>query len=138
MLIKRRKNYLLLLAAFFAFSCDDGVTQGDKPNIIIIYADDLGYGDLSCYGATSVQTFHIDKLAENGLRLLDAHSTASTCTPSRFSLLTGSYAFRNNAAILPGDAPLLIRPNTPTLPRMLQRSGYRTAVIGKWHLGLGD
>src|SRR5690606_29945492 len=105
---------------------------------IIVYVDDLGYGDVSSYGAAEVQTPHVDELASNGLRLLDAHSTAATCTPSRFSLLTGSYAFRNNAAILPGDAPLLIRPGSPTLPGMLQKYGYETAVIGKWHLGLGD
>lgn len=108
------------------------------PNIIIIYADDLGYGDLGCYGAKGVKTPNIDKLAKNGLRFTDAHSTASTCTPSRFSILTGSYAFRNNAAILPGDAPLLIRPETSTIANMLQKAGYTTAVIGKWHLGLGN
>ncbi|HXH98765.1 MAG TPA: arylsulfatase [Sphingobacteriaceae bacterium] len=109
-----------------------------KPNIIIIYIDDLGYGDVGCYGAKGVKTPHVDFMAKNGLRFTDAHCTAATCTPSRFSMLTGSYAFRNNAAILPGDAPLLIRPGTPTMPAMLQKAGYTTAVIGKWHLGLGD
>ena len=109
-----------------------------RPNIIIIYVDDLGYGDLSCYGATEVQTPNVDKLAENGIAFTDAHCSSSTCTPSRYSLLTGTYAFRNNASILAGDAPLLIDVNTPTLPGMLQKYGYKTAVIGKWHLGLGD
>jgi arylsulfatase A-like enzyme len=110
----------------------------DKPNIVVIYVDDLGYGDLSCYGATAVQTPNVDRLAEGGIRFTDGHAAAATCTPSRFSLLTGSYAFRKNAAILEGDAPALIQPGTPTLPQMLKDHGYKTAVIGKWHLGLGN
>ena len=109
-----------------------------KPNIVIVYVDDLGYGDVGCYGATEVQTPAIDELAAEGLLFTDGHSSASTCTPSRYSLLTGSHAFRGKVDILPGDAPLLIRPGTPTLQGMLQKNGYKTAVIGKWHLGLGD
>ncbi|MBI9061406.1 MAG: arylsulfatase [Marinilabiliaceae bacterium] len=112
--------------------------QTEKPNIVVIYVDDLGYGDLSCYGATQVQTPNIDKLAEGGVVFTDGHCSAATCTPSRFSLLTGSFAFRKNAAILPGDAPMLITPDMPTLPGMLKQHGYTTSVIGKWHLGLGD
>jgi len=108
-----------------------------RPNIIFIYVDDLGYGDLSCYGATRVKTPEVDKLAATGLLFTDGHCSASTCTPSRFAILTGSYAFRNNAAILPGDAPLIINPKQQTLPAMLHKSGYVTAAIGKWHLGLG-
>ncbi len=109
-----------------------------KPNIVVVYVDDLGYGDVGCYGATEVQTPAIDELAAEGLLFTDGHSSAATCTPSRYSLLTGSHAFRGKAEILPGDAPLLIRPGTPTLQGMLQNNGYKTAVIGKWHLGLGD
>ncbi|MBI4893383.1 MAG: arylsulfatase [Acidobacteria bacterium] len=108
------------------------------PNIVLLYADDLGYGDTGCYGATAVRTPNIDRLARGGVRFTDAHAAASTCTPSRFSLLTGEYAFRTpEARILPGDAPALIRPGRPTLASMLQQRGYRTAVVGKWHLGLG-
>jgi arylsulfatase A-like enzyme len=109
-----------------------------SPNIIVFYVDDLGYGDLSCYNPQGIPTPNIDKLASKGILFTDAHSTASTCTPSRYSLLTGRYAFRNNAAILPGDAPLLIEPNSYTIPSMLRKAGYKTGVVGKWHLGLGD
>ncbi len=135
------KNILLVTIALLLFSsCHSPKKEksSGKPNIIVIYVDDLGYGDISCQGAIGVKTPHVDFLAENGLRFTDAHSSASTCTPSRYSILTGSYAFRHNAAILPGSAPLLIRPGTPTLPGMLQKEGYKTAVIGKWHLGLGN
>jgi arylsulfatase A-like enzyme len=121
-------------------SCTETQQQENnpKPNIIMVYLDDLGYGDLGSYGATHIPTPHVDRLAENGLRFTDAHATAATCTPSRYSLLTGSYPFRIGAAIQDGDAPMLIAETTPTLPGMLQQNGYKTAVIGKWHLGLGD
>lgn len=110
----------------------------EQPNIVILYVDDLGYGDLGSYGAKGVTTPNVDELAQNGIRFTNAHSSAATCTPSRYSLLTGEYAFRQNAAVLEGDAKLLIDIDKPTLPKMLKKVGYTTAVVGKWHLGLGD
>jgi len=97
--------------------------DANKPNLVIFYIDDLGYGDVSSYGAVGVQTPSIDKLAANGVRFTDAHSTAATCTPSRYSLLTGEHGFRVDADILEGDAPLLIRPGKPTIAEMLKRAG---------------
>ena len=109
-----------------------------KPNIVIFYVDDLGWGDLSSYGATQVNTPNVDALAANGIRFTDAHSSSATCTPSRYSLLTGEHAFRKNVRILKGDAAMVISPEQDTLPKMLKNNGYQTAVVGKWHLGLGD
>jgi arylsulfatase A-like enzyme len=109
-----------------------------KPNIVFIYLDDLGYGDLSCYGATSIKTPNIDSLANGGVRFTNGYATSATCTPSRYGLLTGVYPWRNkDAKILPGSAPLLIGKEQLTIPKMLKEKGYQTAVVGKWHLGLG-
>ncbi|MCX6849910.1 MAG: arylsulfatase [Verrucomicrobia bacterium] len=111
----------------------------DKPNVVLLYADDLGYGDLSCYGSKTIATPHIDKLAAEGLRFTDGHCSAATCTPSRFAMLTGEYAFRQKGTgILPGDAKMIIPPGRATLASVFKDAGYQTGVIGKWHLGLGD
>jgi arylsulfatase A len=102
-------------------------------------ADDLGYGDLGCYGATAVKTPNIDRLAAEGRRFTSGYCSASTCTPTRFSLLTGTYAFRQKGTgVAPPNGPALIQPGTETIATLLKKAGYATAVIGKWHLGLGD
>src|SRR5580698_9505708 len=110
-----------------------------KPNIVVILSDDVGYGDLSCYGATHVQTPQIDALAAAGLRFTQAHSDAATCTPSRYAMLTGSYAWRHDGVqILPGDAKLLIERDQSTIASVLKSAGYTTGLVGKWHIGLGE
>jgi arylsulfatase A-like enzyme len=110
----------------------------EKPNIIIIYADDLGYGDIGCYGASTISTPNIDLAAKQGLRFTNAHCTSATSTPSRYSMLTGEYAWRKKGTgIATGDAPAIITPGRTTIASVLKNAGYMTGVVGKWHLGLG-
>ncbi len=139
------KNKLLIiticLAAITACTTSEkpNPDQAKKPNIVVIYLDDLGYGDVSAYGGVELQTPNIDRLAHEGLMFTDGHSSSSTCTPSRFALLTGVYPWRNSdAKILPGTAPLIIDTAQITIPKMLKAQGYYTGVVGKWHLGLGS
>ncbi len=114
------------------------LAAAEKPNIVLIYADDIGYGDLGCYGATAVRTPNVDRLAKEGLRFTSGYSAGSTCTPSRYAMMTGEYAFRKKGTgILPGDAALIIPLDRATMPAILQKAGYATGVVGKWHLGLG-
>ena len=102
-----------------------------KPNIVFIYADDLGFGDLSCYGATRVQTPNVDGLARDGIRFVNAHSAEATSTPSRYGLLTGEYPWRRNGTgIAAGDAALIINPERCTVPKILKEAGYATGAVG--------
>lgn len=127
---------VLILFSTFAFPLT--LRAAEKPNVIVIMADDLGFGDLSCYGATAFQTPNIDKLAKEGRRFTSGYATASTCTPTRYSLLTGTYAFRSKGTgIAPPNGKLTIPSDTTTFPDLAKTAGYHTAVIGKWHLGLG-
>ncbi len=104
---------------------------------MIIYADDLGYGDLGCHGG-KIETPNIDRLASQALRFVNAHAPSATCTPSRYALLTGEYAWRRKGTgVLPGNASLIIQPGRTTLPSMMRKAGYSTGAVGKWHLGLG-
>lgn len=128
---------LLTVAAALAQGVEE--RAGLRPwNIVLIYADDIGYGDLSCYGAKRVRTPNLDRLAAGGLRFTDGHAPSATCTPSRYALLTGEYAWRQpGTGILPGNAALIIKPERLTLPAMLKQAGFVTGAVGKWHLGLG-
>ena len=115
------------------------INAQQKPNVIFILTDDLGYGDLSCYGATKLNTPNLDKLAKQGIQFSNAHATSATCTPSRYAIMTGQYPWRKSGTeILPGDAALIIPTDKPTLPKVFKQAGYNTGIVGKWHLGIGD
>lgn len=130
---------LLCLAAGTARAQDAQANATQQtPNIIFIYTDDLGYGDLSCYGATQIHTPNVDRLASEGLRFSNGHCEAATCTPSRFSVITGQYAWRQKGTgIARGNAGLIINKEKKTMANILQSAGYTTGIVGKWHLGLG-
>mgnify|MGYP000148735489 CR=1 FL=1 len=111
----------------------------EKPNVIWLMADDLGYGDISCYGATRVQTPNIDRVASQGVRFTDMHACASTSTPSRYGILTGEYPFCHPGTdVAAGNAGTIIWPQQYTMADMMRSAGYRTGAFGKWHLGLGS
>lgn len=131
---------LLLSCALAALPA--AAADSKPPNIIVILADDVGWGDAGCYGGTKVKTPNIDRLAREGQRFVNGHSSAAVCTPTRYSLITGQYSWRRDAeglnkGVARGDAPLLIPTDMTTAPGLLKEAGYRTAVIGKWHLGFG-
>ena len=128
---------LILISVLLATSSTFAKEQ--PPNVVLIFADDLGYGDLGCYGATKVQTPNIDRLATEGRRFTDAHSASAVCTPSRYALLTGEYPHRKNLSkpvfLKTG---LVIDTRQQTIASLMKDAGYATACIGKWHLGFGE
>jgi arylsulfatase A-like enzyme len=129
-----------ILAALTGIAHAD--TSSRPPNVVVILSDDVGWGDLGCYGATKTKTPNLDGLAKEGMRFTDAHASAAVCTPTRYSLLTGEYSWRKNTqglnrGVANADSPLLIPVGSTTLPGIMKKAGYRTGAIGKWHLGLG-
>jgi arylsulfatase A len=131
---------LLAVSAIGTGCSNSSKKSTDKPNIVLIFADDLGYGDVGCYNPESrIPTPNIDKLAKQGIRFTDAHSADSVCTPSRYGLLTGRYSWRGKlkTGVLFNWEPPLIEQGRPTIASLLKKNGYRTAISGKWHLGLG-
>lgn len=144
---RSKVSFLLLIGLMGLFACSTpdqadqstGEQAETQPNIVIIYLDDLGYGDMGAYGATDLPTPNMDRLAEGGIRFTNGYASSATCSPSRYALLTGQYPWRNERAkILSGTAPLLIDTAQMTIPKMLNAQGYHTGIVGKWHLGLGD
>ncbi|MBL9201952.1 MAG: sulfatase-like hydrolase/transferase, partial [Opitutaceae bacterium] len=129
---------LLLLVPVSLIRAAVAAPAAQRPNVIVIMADDLGYGDVSAYGATAFKTPNIDRLAAEGRRFTSGYCSASTCTPTRYSFLTGSYAFRRKGTgVAPPNGHLVVPPDAVTIADVAKSAGYRTAVIGKWHLGLG-
>lgn len=145
-ILMQNKGILLsaILAPAIAPAQEAQATSGKdghdrQPNVVIILGDDVGYGDFGCYGARNVETPHVDRLAQGGIRFTDCHAIAATSTPSRYSLLTGQYAWRRkDTDVAAGNAGIIIRPEQFTLADMFKSRGYATAAVGKWHLGLGD
>ena len=130
-----------VMPALINMGCTQKPIENKQPNIIYIMADDLGYGDLSCYGAEKIHTPHIDSLANNGIRFTDAHSPSAVCSPTRYGVLTGRYCWRGRLkkeVLWSGYERSLIEKGRKTIGNMMQEKGYKTAQIGKWHLGWED
>jgi len=137
-----KRILLIPVLGLFLLSTDTSFAVDQPPNVVLIFADDLGYGDIGCYGATKVRTPNIDRLAAEGRRFTDAHSVSAVCTPSRYALLTGEYPLRANGGKgvwgpAPITSPLLVDTEKTTIADVFKNRGYDTAVVGKWHLGFG-
>ena len=132
-------NKTTLLLGAMGFATTAIAQNQERPNVILLVADDLGFGDLSCYGATRVSTPNVDQVAKQGTLFTNAHACASTSTPSRYSLLTGEYPFRKRGTdVAAGNAGMIISPDQYTVADAFKSAGYATGAIGKWHLGLGS
>jgi arylsulfatase A-like enzyme len=133
-----RKSFIsVTIGASVLMSCTSGISS--RPNVILLLADDIGYGDLSPYGEPTIYTPQVERLAKSGVRFTDAHAVAATSTPSRYSLLTGHYSWRrNDTGVADGDAGMIIRPEQQTIADLFRQKGYVTGAVGKWHLGLAD
>ncbi|CAD5276773.1 MULTISPECIES: arylsulfatase [unclassified Imperialibacter] len=133
-----RRNFLVSATLLCLAGCDRQTEEPEKPNIIYVLADDMGYGDVSAFNADSkIKTPFIDQLATEGMMFTDAHSGSSVCTPTRYGILTGRYSWRTRLkeGVLSGNSKPLIAADRTTIGSMLQKNGYYTAFIGKWHLG---
>jgi arylsulfatase A len=136
-MMKNRSFMTLCGAALVVLMGTGFAGEKQRPNVVIIYGDDVGLGDVGVYGSKMIPTPNIDRLAKEGLLFTDGHCSAATCSPSRFSLLTGVHGFRHGVHVLPPNAPLSIPTDILTLPKLFQQAGYHTGVVGKWHLGIG-
>ena len=137
--VARLRPMRILAATLWALVFQAALAQESPPNIVVVLADDLGWGDPQSYQPESkIPTPNIDRLAREGMRFTDAHSPSSVCTPTRYGLLTGRYAWRTwlTSGVLDGFGPPLIEAGQDTVASLLKRSGYRTAAVGKWHLGM--
>ena len=134
-----KKSLICLgIGATALMSCSSG-SDTSRPNVILLLADDIGYGDLSPYGEPTIHTPQVERLAQRGVRFTDAHAVAATSTPSRYSLLTGHYSWRrNDTGVAAGNAGMIIRPEQQTVADLFRQRGYATGAVGKWHLGLAD
>ncbi|MDC2995773.1 sulfatase-like hydrolase/transferase [Flavobacteriaceae bacterium] len=131
------KIRFLILIQFILIGCKTNDHLDNLPNIIIIYTDDLGYGDVSAYGKGTLNTPNIDRLANEGIRFNNGYATSATCSPSRYGLLTGNYPWRKDGLSVITGGSLVIDTTEMTIPKLLKTKGYHTGIVGKWHLGLG-